>query len=235
VVNRLCLEYRDDNFSHFVYSQPNMTNIVLISGSPSVISRSDGIVKHLRLQLTSLGFDAGIIDLRDLPPADLIYAHYDSEAFSEAKEWIAAAAGVVVATPIYKASYSGILKTFLDILPQNALRGKTVLPIASGGSPGHLLAIDYALKPVLSVLGATDLLQGVYAVDEQVKLSDTGELWLHDALRERLRGALDQLAESVNRRPSSEISFHDDDATRSESNSKTLQASKFVTSPPPRG
>jgi FMN reductase len=197
-----------------------MTNIVLISGSPSAISRSNGIIKHVRLQLTSLGFDAVIINLRDFPPADLIYAHYDSAAFSEAKEWIAAAAGVVVATPIYKASYSGILKTFLDILPQNALRGKTVLPIASGGSPGHLLAIDYALKPVLSVLGATDLLQGVYAVDEQIKLSDTGELWLHDDLRERLRGALDQLANSVNRRPSPEILFRSDNAPRPEPNSK---------------
>jgi FMN reductase len=195
-----------------------MTNIVLISGSPSVASRSNGIIRHARLLLSSLGFDATIINLRDFPPADLVYAHYDSTAFSAAKESIAVASGVVVGTPIYKASYSGILKTFLDILPQNALRGKTVLPIASGGSPGHLLAIDYALKPVLSVLGATDLLQGVYAVDEQVKLSDSGELWLHDELRERLRGAIEQLAENINRSTAPETSLHDDDV--SESNSK---------------
>ncbi len=64
---------------------------------------------------------------------------------------------VVVATPIYKAAYTGGLKALFDILPQSALRGKTVLPLATGGSPAHLLAIDYALKPVLSALGASDL------------------------------------------------------------------------------
>ena len=57
---------------------------------------------------------------------------------------------VIVATPIYKAAYSGLLKVFLDLLPAEALRGKTVLPLASGGSVAHLLALDYALKPVLS-------------------------------------------------------------------------------------
>ncbi|WP_204272820.1 NAD(P)H-dependent oxidoreductase, partial [Escherichia coli] len=61
---------------------------------------------------------------------------------------------VVVSTPIYKAAYSGLLKVFLDLLPPDALRGKLVLPLATGGSPAHVLALDYALKPVLSALGA---------------------------------------------------------------------------------
>ena len=55
----------------------------------------------------------------------------------------------MVATPVYKAAYSGLLKVLLDLLPQTALKEKTVLPLATGGSPHHMLALDYALRPVL--------------------------------------------------------------------------------------
>ena len=172
-----------------------MPDIVLISGSPSASSRSAAILNYARQHLAGQHqLDAVVINVRDFPPGDLLFARYDSEAFERAKELIAGAVGLVVGTPIYKASYSGTLKTFLDILPQSALKGKTVLAVASGGSPAHLLAIDYALKPVLSVLGATDLLQGVYATDDQVKVTSPDEIWLHDDLRARLHGAIDQLA-----------------------------------------
>ena len=52
----------------------------------------------------------------------------------------------MVATPIYKASYSGLLKLFLDALSPDALRGKTVLPLATAGNSAHLLALDYAFE-----------------------------------------------------------------------------------------
>ncbi len=57
---------------------------------------------------------------------------------------------MVIGTPVYKAAYSGLLKSLLDLLPQYALAGKTVLPLATGGSTAHVLAIDYALRPVLA-------------------------------------------------------------------------------------
>ncbi len=174
-----------------------MPDIVLVSGSPSASSRATAILEHARRRFAGQQLDVAAIHVRELPAEDLIHARYDSAVFDEAKALVAGAAGVVVATPIYKASYTGTLKTFLDILPQGALRGKIVLPIACGGSPAHLLAIDYALKPVLSTLGATDLLQGVYAVDDQAKVSPEGALWMHPDLQTRLDGALDQLAFAV--------------------------------------
>lgn len=177
-----------------------MPSIVLISGSPSASSRSTAILRDVQSQLTDRGLESAQINVRDFPAEDLIFARYDSPVFEAAKALVAGAAGIVVSTPIYKASYTGTLKTFLDILPQLALRGKTVLPLASGGSPAHLLAIDYALKPVLSALGATDLLQGVYAVDDQAKVLADGGLWLHDDLRGRLNGAVEQLATLVRAR-----------------------------------
>lgn len=177
-----------------------MSSIVLISGSPSASSRSTAILRDVQSLLADRGLESALINVRDFPAEDLIFARYDSAVFDAAKTLVAGAAGIVVSTPIYKASYTGTLKTFLDILPQLALRGKTVLPLASGGSPAHLLAIDYALKPVLSALGATDLLQGVYAVDDQAKVLPDGSLWLNDDLRLRLNGAVDQLATLVKSR-----------------------------------
>jgi len=102
-----------------------------------------------------------------------------------------------VATPVYKAAYTGALKALLDILPPQALRGKTVLPIATGGSPAHLLVLDYALKPVLGALGASDILQGVYAIDGQLQLDKEGYQFIDMEIRERFDRELDSLATKV--------------------------------------
>ena len=141
-------------------------SVVALAGSPSAPSRSTAL---LRLALSR--FDEGVarteIALRDLPPAALLRADVDDPAIRRAREQLAAARVVVIATPIYKASYSGLLKTFLDLLAQDALRGKTVLALGTGGSAAHLLALDYALKPVLAALGARHILDAVYATDAQ--------------------------------------------------------------------
>jgi FMN reductase len=170
-----------------------MPTILLISGSPSPTSKSAAILEYAKLRLIDAKVDARTVSVRDFPPQDLIQGKYDSPSFNELKGWVADAEGVIVATPIYKAAYSGALKTLLDILPQTALKGKTVLPLATGGSPAHLLAIDYSLKPVLSALGATDVLQGVYIVDKEVSL-DGDRLTIADELRVRLDEQIDLLS-----------------------------------------
>jgi FMN reductase len=81
------------------------------------------------------------------------------------------------------------------LLPQNALKGKTVLPIVSGGAPGHQLVLEYALKPVLSVLGAEHILQGVYVLDKQVlQYGDDVPLKVAPELEDRLRRAIADVA-----------------------------------------
>ncbi|WP_175400395.1 NAD(P)H-dependent oxidoreductase, partial [Streptomyces prasinopilosus] len=104
----------------------------------------------------------------------------------------ARADGVVVGTPVYKASYSGVLKALLDLLPQYALAGKTVLPLATGGSIAHVLAIDYALRPVLSSMGAAHIVQGRFILDEDITVHDDGSPAV-------ARGAADALAQVVDR------------------------------------
>jgi len=74
-----------------------------------------------------------------------------------------------------------------------------VLPLATGGSLAHFLALDYALKPVLAALGARDILDGVYATDAQLVPHESGGFVPDDGLVERLDRALQPLASFVPR------------------------------------
>ena len=161
-------------------------NIVAISGSPSEHSRSAGLLRHVLSRLAPGTQPVGQIALRALPPAALLGAQADDPAIRAAREQVAAARFVVIATPIYKAAYSGLLKTFLDLLPQDGLAGKTVLALATGGSPAHVLALDYALKPVLAALGARHILDGVFAADPQVVADGAGGFAVDAAVTERI-------------------------------------------------
>jgi FMN reductase len=143
-------------------------NIVGLQGSPSLVSRSGSLLQLAHSRLQDLATSQRSISLRDLPAEALMHAQFDHPSIRQALLAVEGADVVLIATPIYKAAYSGLLKTFLDLLPPDALRGKTVLPLATGGSIAHLLAIDYALKPVLSALGARDILDPVYATDAQI-------------------------------------------------------------------
>jgi FMN reductase len=70
---------------------------------------------------------------------------------------------------VYKAAYTGLLKSFLDLLPQYALAGKTVLPLVTGGTPAHVLTVDYALRPVLASMGA-HVGQGYFLLDQLISV-----------------------------------------------------------------
>ena len=169
-------------------------SIVSISGSPSARSRSAWLL-HLAQSHLAEGEDAArFIAVRDLPAGALLAGDTGAAPIREAIDAVAGAELVIVSTPIYKAAYSGLLKAFLDLLPQDALRGKTVLPLATGGSLAHLLALDYALKPVLAALGARDILDGVFATDAQIAPLPGGGYAPDDALRARLQRALEPVA-----------------------------------------
>ncbi|BAY49520.1 NADPH-dependent FMN reductase [Scytonema sp. HK-05] len=173
-----------------------MANILAIAGSPSHPSRTYGILEHSTKILQQEGFQTDILSVRDVPAEVLAYGQYDSPALEQPKGLIERADGIIIATPIYKAAYTGVLKAFLDLLPQRALSGKVVLPIATGGTLAHLLAIEYALKPVLSELKARYILGGVYAVDKQLQIQD-GTLQLDQEIDQRLTEALKEFAQSV--------------------------------------
>ncbi|MES2960330.1 MAG: NADPH-dependent FMN reductase [Pseudomonadota bacterium] len=170
-------------------------HLVSISGSPSLRSRSAWLLQLAQTRLERSVRQTITVAVRDLPAAALVAGDALAPPIRAAIEAIARADLLIVATPIYKASYSGLLKLFLDTLPADALRGKTVLPLATGGSLGHLLALDYALKPVLSVLGARDILDGIYATDAQLLPHESGGFVPDAGLVERLDRALSPLTQ----------------------------------------
>ena len=180
-------------------------HITSISGSPSERSRSAWLTQFALTRLEGVATYSEHIALRELPATALLGADAQDAAIAQAVDAVAAASLVVVDTPIYKAAYSGLLKVFLDLLPPDALRGKTVLPLATGGSAAHLLALDYALKPVLSALGARHVLDGVFATDAQLQRHEAGGYVPEPELLARLDRALDPLVPAARMRSTAEL------------------------------
>jgi FMN reductase len=128
-------------------------NVLLLGGSPSAPSTTWRLLQLLGERLGALGHRMVALQVRQLPAEALLRADPDDAVLREALRLVREADAIVVGTPVYKASFSGALKVFLDLLPQDGLDGKLVLPVATGGSQSHMLALDYALRPVLASLG----------------------------------------------------------------------------------
>lgn len=159
-----------------------MSSILAISGSPSPVSKTARLLRHVTDNLPGpAAYEVRHLAVRDLPAEALLGADVRHPAILSVGEAIAAADGVIVATPVYKAAYSGVLKALLDLLPQYALAGKVVLPLATGGTPAHVLAIDYALRPVLSSMGATHIVAGCFVHDKTIADAEDGGLRLDAA------------------------------------------------------
>ena len=176
--------------------------VVTLGGSPSQRSRSGVLLDHAKRWLNQQGVEVVSYQVRDFPAEDLLHARFDSPKIIDLLQQIENADGLVIATPVYKASFSGALKTVLDLLPERALSHKVVLPIATGGSIAHMLAVDYALKPVLSALKAQEMLHGIFAEDSQIAYGEgSAQAQLVPILEQRLSEALEQFYSALARRP----------------------------------
>lgn len=167
-------------------------SVVLLAGSPSPASRSTAVLRLLRRLAGARQSEFELIELRELSPDALLFGT-PSDELAKAQARVQEASGIALATPVYKAAYSGLLKTFLDYLSEGALRGKAAYPIATGGSNAHLLAVDYAMKPVLSVLGAARILDGLYLTNDAVIIGDDGIAQLSAEHNSRLESAVAEL------------------------------------------
>ncbi|KUL25800.1 NADPH-dependent FMN reductase [Actinoplanes awajinensis] len=150
-----------------------MSEVLIISGSPSSTSKTEIVGDCVARQLAARVRRVRHLRVRTLPPAAVLTADLADPAIADAMEQVAQADGVVLATPTYKASFSGLLKTFLDLLPQYGLANKVVLPLATGGSAAHVLILDYALRPVVQSMAAHHVVQGAFVLDSHV-CSDNG-------------------------------------------------------------
>jgi FMN reductase len=89
---------------------------------------------------------------------------------------------LVVASPTYKASFTGLLKAFLDRFGTTGLSGVTTVPVMVGAGPTHALAVEVHLRPVLVEIGATVPTRGLYVVESDLlRLVEVVDEWARDA------------------------------------------------------
>ena len=182
-------------------------SVLLIAGSPSAHSRSTALLEAIAQRLNQRQTFVDRLSVRDLPPQALLLADFGHPSVIKAALQVERADAIVVSTPVYKAAYSGALKVFLDVLPQDAFKGKAVLPLVTGGSPHHMLALDYALRPVLQALGARHILPGVYASEKQLPRNDEGGYDMDLDIAQRRNEAARLLASEGLRLPPASADF----------------------------
>ena len=132
---------------------------------------------------------------RDL--ADDVVTGFPNRALREAVETVTGADGLIAVTPIFSASYSGLFKTFFDVIDKDALTGKPVLLGATAGTARHSLALEHAMRPLFTYLHAIALPTSVFAATEDWGAGDRTSR----ALAERIDRAAAELAELVAQRP----------------------------------
>ncbi|HEX4790401.1 MAG TPA: CE1759 family FMN reductase [Actinospica sp.] len=109
-----------------------------------------------------------VLELRELAVdiANNLVTGFPNATLADALLAVERADGLIVVSPIFSASYSGLFKSFFDVLPHRSLTGKPVLIAATGGTSRHSLALDHALRPLFSFLAAIVVPTGVYAATE---------------------------------------------------------------------
>ena len=139
--------------------------IAVVTGNPKPASRTHAVALAVAGALAPGG-------AAETPPLVVDLAEHASSLF----DWsdpeltrltaeVAAADVAVFASPTYKAAYTGMLKAFLDRYGSNGLAGTVAVPVMTGGWPGHLLAVEVHLRPVLVELGATVPARGLYVTE----------------------------------------------------------------------
>ncbi len=128
---------------------------------------ADQLATEVAAQTAALGGQAQVhhLELRTMAHelADAMLTGFATGALREAIDTVTQADALVVVTPTFSASYSGLFKTFFDVIEPDELVGKPVLLAATGGTERHSLVLDYALRPLFAYLGAAPLRTGVYA------------------------------------------------------------------------
>ena len=140
-----------------------MSVTAVVVGNPKPGSRTLAAASHVARSLTGADPDL-VVDLATLGPAILDWA--DPEVADLVKQ-VGAADLVVVASPTYKAAYTGLLKLFLDRFAGGTGLSGLAVPLMLGGSPAHALAPELTLRPVLTEIGATVPGRALYVVDAQ--------------------------------------------------------------------
>jgi FMN reductase len=159
--------------------------IAVVTGNPKPASRTLDAAKLVAERIVGEPPEI-VIDVVELGPGLL---GWGDDKVKAAVESVQASAGVVVASPTFKATFTGLLKLFLDQFPSEGLAGVVAVPLMLGAGPGHALAPEVFLKPVLVELGATCPTRALYLLDSSYSDPASLDPWLEQA-RPKLLAAM---------------------------------------------
>jgi FMN reductase len=152
---------------------PALLDVTVLVGNPKAQSRTLTAALDVAVALTDHSRTT-VIDLAELAP-ELFWN--TRPRVDQALSKVRSCDLVVVATPVYKASYSGLLKSFLDWLPHRGLAGIVAVPLTVMAAPIHALAADTHLRPVLLELGAVVPTASVVLTESDLETSDAVRRW----------------------------------------------------------
>jgi FMN reductase len=170
-------------------SQPSSTRLL-----------ADRLTDATVRRLTELGVEVEVelIELRDVAQdvTNNLLTGFPSPRLAKAIDAITTADGLIAVTPIFTTSYSGLFKSFIDVLDPQALGALPVLIGATGGTERHSLALDYAVRPLFTYLHAVVVPTAVYAASGDWGAAENGS---STTLPDRIDRAAGELAQLVER------------------------------------
>jgi FMN reductase len=145
--------------------------ITVLSAGLGVPSSSrllaDQLAASAERQLAAAGYDVtvDVVELRDLAVdiANNFVTGYAAPRLADVIAGVEASDGIIAVTPVFSASFSGLFKSFIDVLDPKSLDGKAVLLGATGGTDRHQMVLDYAMRPLFSYLRTRMAATGVFA------------------------------------------------------------------------
>jgi FMN reductase len=142
-----------------------VNSLTAILGSPFSGSSSEKIVNLVIESLPTSDWNTRVIDLSKIS-SDALLLRKEDETLNSSIDYVVNSTVIIAATPTYRATYTGLIKSFFDQLPADSLAGKLLLPIQTGGSPEHSLSIEYGLVPMVRTLGALVSTKPIFSWNE---------------------------------------------------------------------
>ncbi|GAC1488475.1 MAG: FMN reductase [Pseudarthrobacter sp.] len=167
--------------------------ITVLSAGLGVPSSSrllaDQLAAAAEHELTDAGYQVtvDVVELRDLAVdiANNFVTGYAAPRLAEVIAGVEAADGIIAVSPVFSASYSGLFKSFIDVLDPKSLEGKAVLLGATGGTDRHQMVLDYAMRPLFTYLRTRIAATAVFAGPQDWGNTDDGA----SSLSERVQRA----------------------------------------------
>ncbi len=164
-------------------SQPSSTRLLADRLTAATGEALDGDVTVDTVELRTFAHDI----------VDHMLVGFAAPALRDVLDKLEAADGLILVTPTFTASYSGLFKSFIDIVDPEVMRDKPVVLAATGGTERHSLVLEHSLRPLMAYLRAAPIATAVYAAS-----SDWGN---ESQLQQRIMRAADEFADALSRRP----------------------------------